>query len=77
MKVKILKLSCKLFDGDVDSLTLPSEQGQITILPRHISILTKLTKGKIVIRHDNESKEFNIIAGICSFSNNTASVILY
>ena len=77
MKVKILRLESKLFDGEAISLTLPSELGQITILPKHISILTKLTKGKITVRSDSETKEFEINSGVCNFANNLASVILY
>ncbi len=46
------------FSGEVDSVTLPTIEGQITILPGHTSLLTTLEQGigyyKII---DDEGKE--------------------
>ncbi len=78
MHVKILNLSKKLFDGEVKSITLPTVEGEITILPNHISILTKLCKGAIKIRLENQTEPilFNINSGLCHFASNNATLIL-
>ena len=77
MNVKILKPDKKLYDGEAAKLTLPTVNGQITILPNHISIMTNLSKGTISVKDVTTtifSCEAN--AGVCSFFANEAIVVL-
>jgi len=43
-----------VFKGNVDSVTLPTRTGEITILPNHIPLISVLTPGVITVRHDGE-----------------------
>ncbi|MFH1873736.1 MAG: F0F1 ATP synthase subunit epsilon [Pseudomonadota bacterium] len=46
------------FEGEVHSVTLPTVEGQITVLPGHTSLLTTLVKGKGYYKWiDDEGKE--------------------
>ena len=43
----------------IDSISLPTTQGEITILPKHIPLIAKVTPGEIVIR--KYSKETSLV----------------
>ena len=41
-------------DEEVDSITLPTSQGEITVLPGHIPLISVLQPGEIVVRNSKE-----------------------
>jgi F-type H+-transporting ATPase subunit epsilon len=47
MKLQILSLAGTLFEGETNSVSLPSSDGEITVLPEHIPLITLLQKGEI------------------------------
>ena len=47
MKLQILSLAGTLFEGDIPQVTLPAADGEITVLPEHIPLITLLQKGEI------------------------------
>jgi len=50
MKLFIYKLDKILYEGDADAVTLPSQDGQITILNHHIPLVTPLKAGDVAIK---------------------------
>lgn len=40
-----------VFKADVDSVTLPTMSGEITILPNHIPLISIMSPGEIIIRN--------------------------
>ena len=78
MKVKVLELEKKLFDGEASKVLVPAVDGEICLLPNHISIVTSLTVGRIcVFRPDSDRPiSIEVKGGICSFSDNKAVFIL-
>jgi len=59
MHLDILTPENKVISDDIDEVLVPTEKGQIGVLPHHINIVTKLTPGEIIIK--SKGKE-NIIA---------------
>lgn len=59
MKVNIFSLKEILFQGEASSLNLRSVDGELTILPNHIPLITELTACDIKII-DNNDKTFII-----------------
>ncbi len=55
MKLYIYKLGETLYEGDATLITLPAEDGELTILPHHIPLVTQLKAG--TIRFTNEAHE--------------------
>ncbi len=78
INVKVLQLEKKLFDGEASKVVLPSINGEMCILPNHISIITSLKIGVIKIYRDDIEKPvfIDVDSGVCSFSNNSAVFIL-
>lgn len=78
MRAKILKLEKKLFDGEIAKVVLPAINGEMCLLPHHISIITILKKGAIKVfkPHNDHPVIIEIDGGLCSFSNNNAVLIV-
>jgi len=51
LNLKIITPEKKVFeDGEINSASFPTTMGQITILPGHIPLVTKLVAGEITVR---------------------------
>jgi len=78
MTLKIISSHEILFEGTVDSVTLPGELGSFTVLKNHASLISVLTQGKIVY-HDSSIgvKSFDIKGGLADVDNNVVAVCVY
>jgi len=78
LRAKVLKPEKKLFDGEVDRVVLPAAEGEMCILPNHMSIVTPLKKGSIRIfkPHNEYPTVIEVDGGVCSFFNNEAVFII-
>lgn len=63
-----------IFDGEADSVTLPSSNGDIQILSNHQNLITMLGVGVIKIQ-DKENTKLVCINGIATIRNNFVSVL--
>ncbi len=57
MELKIYSLDGTQFEGEVSQVSLPTAQGEITVLKNHLPIITLLQKG--VIKFNKESISIN------------------
>lgn len=83
IKLAVLSLKETLFEGDVQSITIPAELGELTILPNHVPIITALKKGTISALTAKgkeyaaeERKYIECEGGILEFAENEATVLL-
>jgi len=75
MKLQILSLAGTLFEGDTDSVSLPSSNGEITILPNHIPLITLLQKGDVKFSNKNEQKNITIEGGFAEVNGEKVVVL--
>ena len=52
MQLEIFSPEAQLFNGEVESITLPGALGSFQILNNHAPIISKLVSGKVKIRGD-------------------------
>lgn len=65
------------FDGAAVSATIPTTEGEITILANHDAIIATLAPGMITVRTTiKEPQTFPIQGGILECANNRAVVLL-
>lgn len=77
MKIDILTPEKKVFEGEAESINLPTPLGFITILPHHISFLSAVSKGRIKIKtQDNQEKVISSYGGIIEVFKNKAVLLL-
>ena len=71
--IEIISPEKKLFSEKGKSITIPSFEGEMTILPDHISIITFLRPGFINI-NENKKKYF-VEEGTVEFSKNNLTIL--
>ena len=64
-----------IFSDDVTMVTLPSYEGNMSILKNHISIITLLRPGIIKVQNDGNFKEFFVQDGAVEFFNDSLVVL--
>lgn len=71
MKVSIITPEKSLYQGEAQSVTVPSLQGPFTMLEHHAAIVAILEKGEVVIiDNDHNQREFVIEGGFCEQHQN-------
>ncbi len=79
----VLNLKGKIFDGTVETITIPGEMGELTVLPNHVPIVTAIKKGTVSALsarsegyEGEQRKYFESTGGIFEFANNEATILL-
>jgi F-type H+-transporting ATPase subunit epsilon len=60
---------------EVDEITIPTIEGEISILPNHVDLLTKLSQGAMFVRNNNKIDTYAILGGFLEISNNHVNVL--
>ena len=78
MTLEIISAHEVMFKGEADSVTLPGELGQFTVLRNHAPIISVLVEGKVSYRtSDGSEKDLSIKGGLADVENNVVSVCIY
>jgi F-type H+-transporting ATPase subunit epsilon len=64
MIIKIISQTEELFSGTVESVTAPTVDGDITILPKHANLITILEVGLVKVVTNDVEKEIVLNGGI-------------
>lgn len=89
MNLKISSPEGVIFNGDVEKITLPTEDGAITVLPNHIPLVSVLKPGVVVLWfkkqeaknelddfvHDGETFKISIGKGIVYVDGKNVSIV--
>lgn len=63
MNFKITTPERVVFKEDIDSVTLPTRAGEITVLPNHVPLISVLQPGEIRIQNDGKETVLAISGG--------------
>jgi len=64
-----------VWSGDVDQATLPTRQGEITVLARHVPIVSILEPGEIMIRRDKETVFMAVAGGFVQVTERQTTIL--
>ena len=76
MKLRILTPSEALFEGEVESVTLPGTLGSFTVLDMHAPIISSLESGKVSVRTQQGVQEYSLNSGFVEVKDNVVTVCL-
>lgn len=60
---------------EVDEITIPTINGEISILPNHIDLFTKILPGEMIIRNNNKIEPFAIMGGFLEVTRNHVNIL--
>ena len=62
-------------EENVDSLTVPGAQGELTILPQHAALMTALSPGPVVFRRGGEEVDLALSGGFMEVRDDKVIVL--
>ncbi|PIR25909.1 MAG: ATP synthase F1 subunit epsilon [Deltaproteobacteria bacterium CG_4_10_14_0_2_um_filter_43_8] len=75
MELKVITPQKKVFEGEITSVTLPGEVGELTILPGHTFLVGKLDAGKMKIRSKEGDTLFRLGEGLVEVAKDHVTVL--
>ena len=76
MQVEILTPEKKVFEGEVEILTVPTRSGYVSILSNHAPLVSALEAGEIVVKTKGVNKVFVSERGVLQTINNRTRLLL-
>ena len=76
LKFKIVTPDRVMYDGEVDQVTLPTQMGQVTIMPNHIPLISSLSAGELRIVESGTEKLLAVGGGVLEVRTDNEIVIL-
>lgn len=75
IQLRLVTPARTLFDKPVRSVTLPTEMGQITVLPDHAPLVSVLTAGELLVKSSDGEFPLAVAGGIIEVFDNTIVVL--
>lgn len=66
----------EIFNGEVESVTLPGTVGSFSILPRHAPIVSSLQTGTLLYVADGEKRSLDIRSGFVEMNHEKVTVCI-
>jgi F-type H+-transporting ATPase subunit epsilon len=76
MRLILLSPVKTLFDGDVESVTIPGSKGLFTVLPQHAPLITTIDKGTLSYTIKGEETVLSVEDGFADVKNDVVSVCI-
>jgi F-type H+-transporting ATPase subunit epsilon len=64
-----------VFTGEVDQVSVPTETGEITILPHHADLYGKVTSGEAIIHRRGKTEYIAILGGFVEVKNGSTTIL--
>jgi len=75
LQLKIITPEKTILEEMVDQVTLPTTEGEITILPGHIALVAALKSGDIVAKSGDEHIPMAVVGGFIEIKNDEVAVL--
>ena len=64
-----------LLEEEADEVIIPTTEGEIAVLPHHISLLSQIAPGELQIRNAGKTDHLAVIGGFLEIGNNKITVL--
>ena len=75
IRLEIITPERVVFQGEADSVSLPTSEGEITILPHHIPLISIVVPGSVLVRQGNEEQLFAVSRGVIEVDGKSIRVL--
>ena len=77
MEVNVVKVNGIIWSGEADAVVIPGAEGELTVLPNHVPLVTALRKGRLVVKKEGDEVFTNDIeGGMLEVTGDRVSVLL-
>jgi len=64
-----------VYKNDIDEVVVPTENGQIAILPNHVGLLTQIIPGEIIVKKGGSQQALAVTGGFLEIKSNSVSIL--
>lgn len=75
LQLEIITPEKIVYKNEVEEITVPTINGQITILPKHIGLLAQVIPGEITVRKTGSQYGLAITGGFLEVHNDSVSIL--
>ncbi len=75
MHLSIVTPEKNIYDGEIESLTVPTTTGEITILPHHVNVVTQVEPGEATIKTGKKTEYVGLTGGFLQMHNNAITIL--
>jgi len=75
MLLHIYTLEKTLYEGEVNVTTLPAEDGEISVLPNHATLVASLKSGTIIAKDKNDQTKISVSGGFVQITGERITVL--
>lgn len=76
LKLSVISPQKKVLEIECESVTLPTSEGEITVLPKHMAIFSLLSAGEVKVRTEKDEIDLAVGGGFASVSNNKVTLMV-
>lgn len=76
LQLTIVSQERELVSTGVDRLTVPGSEGELTILPGHVPLVTRLVPGVIEYEADHRVQDFAVSRGFLTVSPDNEAIVM-
>lgn len=77
MQVNIVRVNGIFWSGEADSVTAPGAEGELTILPHHVPLVSALRPGRLVVKQDGkEVFKHEVERGVLEITGKSVTMLL-
>ncbi len=75
IKFKVVTPERTVFQDEIDQVTLPTTDGEVTVLPNHMPYITVLGSGEIALKKDGQESTLAVSGGFVEFNKNEMVIL--
>lgn len=75
MQLDIITPEKTIFSGEIESVTVPTTTGHITILPHHVNLSTQVVPGEATILANKKAQYLGITGGFLQVASNKVTIL--
>lgn len=75
MLLEVITPEKVVYKEEVDEVVVPTDNGQIAILPHHVNLVTRITPGEMIVKKGKTEQYVAITGGFLEVANNQISIL--
>ena len=75
IKFKIVTPERTVFEDQIDQVTLPTQEGEITVLPEHIPLIAVLAPGELTVKQGGKKIAMAVSGGMIEVRKNELTIL--